>query len=107
MIITAKGHLEEQKIENFNHPAVNLAKKLNEHYDLVAKYYPCFKKLKQIAKALVLAGWLKIKKIPLNINLINSYYQTEAMYISSAKQIKFSHAPRHVKNRSVDTESVG
>ena len=109
MLITSKGIVEDNKIEDPSDPAYIFARRFNEHYDIIARTYPCFRRIKQVAKALAFVEWLMTKKIPVDIQQINSFFQRQLLYISNSKQIIFNNSvslpkikrPIHMRNLSL------
>jgi len=89
ILVNSKGVVEEVPIEDTHDPAFLFARKFNENYDLIAKYFPVLKRLKHMVKALTLAEWVKKQKIPVDLVMINSFFQRELLYISSSKRIVF------------------
>ena len=52
--VNSKGDREEIEIEDYFHPANVFARRFSEHIEVVIKHFPIFRRMKQMAKALIL-----------------------------------------------------
>jgi Lipase (class 3) len=76
MEINAEGILEDKISQDFNNGIFQFANKFTEIYDEIAVEFPVFNRLKQVAKAITLANWLKINNIPVDFNKVQSFVES-------------------------------
>ena len=70
MEIGSDGKLKDKTVHNENNPATFFAKRFTQLYDEIAKEFPVFNRLKQIAKANTLAKWMWLNRIPVDLNKV-------------------------------------
>ena len=63
-------------------------------YDIIAKYYPCFSKLKEAYKALAIAQWFRKRRVPIDIDLAFNLSEKNKVLNSSptANSLKYEYS---------------
>ncbi|OMJ71287.1 hypothetical protein SteCoe_30548 [Stentor coeruleus] len=64
------GKLTDKEIQDTNNYAYKFARQFTRLYDEISKEYPVFNELKQVCKAIILAKYIKINKIPVDLEKI-------------------------------------
>jgi hypothetical protein len=57
-------------VQDPTHRAYKFAQKFTELYEEIAEVYPIFKRLKEISKAIVMAQWIWLNRIPVDMNQV-------------------------------------
>ena len=78
MEINSHGKLHDKVLQDVHHGSYLFAKKFTELYDEIAKEFTEFYRLKQIAKAIALAKWMRINSIPIDLNKVQDIINSRA-----------------------------
>jgi len=70
---------QDEPLKDKNDSTYIFTKKMNEVMDKMTKYYPCFARIKQIAKAWAFAKWLVKNGIPIDKKLLDGLNQRQQM----------------------------
>ena len=85
---TTSGEMKEVKIEDRKHPACLFAAKFTELYEEISKEHSVFARLKQIAKANVLAKWAFANCIPISIDKVRELLTRKIISPAIPEKIK-------------------
>ena len=76
MEISQNGILIDKKNQNLNSPCYKFAELFSNLFDDIAKYYPIFDRLKEIAGAIAVAQYIYDNQYPIDYNLIEEIYKS-------------------------------
>lgn len=69
-VIDTNGKRSDKEIQDTSNYAYQFAREFTRLYDEISKEYPVFGELKQVCKAIILAKYIKINKIPVDLEKV-------------------------------------
>ncbi|TNV84507.1 hypothetical protein FGO68_gene15605 [Halteria grandinella] len=105
-----EGVLHDAVCQDPNKGNYKFAAKFSEIIDVLEEMYPIFKRLKQQAKAVVLAQWIYLNNIPIDINKVKEIVENQRVknYKEVVPRLKYEFVTvkEKEKSRSTHTRSV-
>ena len=98
------GKLIDKNVQDPNHGAYKFAKKFTEIYDEIAKEFSAFARLKEVVQAIVLAKFLKLNKVPVDIEKLKQSLQSN---LNQNYSDKVSAIKRVAKSQTVSVNVIG
>ena len=74
--ISGNGTLTDKKVQNLNSSCYKFSEIFSNLYDEIAKYYPIFDRLKEIASALALAKYIYDNHYPIDFDFVEQIYKS-------------------------------
>ena len=114
ILLNSHKEIKEVNIDDTEDPAYIFAKSFSDNIELLYKHYPVFKRVKDIYRAMLMADWLIKKRVRLNFDVIDRFYERETKHITNINQdcnkispasnhtIKVRRIGNHMMNHNVD-----
>jgi hypothetical protein len=70
MVISESGELKDKENQDPSDSCYKFAKAFTDNYEEICKHYPIFDRLKHLYKAMSIAEWMYINKVPVDIEAV-------------------------------------
>ncbi len=101
-----KGVLHDKVNQDLNHRSYKFAAKFTEIYDEIAKIYPIYARLKKLSKAIAMAQWIYLNKIPIDHQSLLEIVQKQKIQNYNETVPSLRHEYKKVYRNEDDTGEI-